>query len=266
MTGDGTYLDKILAAKRAELRDAPRAGAWSDRALADRMAQLPATRDLIAALREAPRPRVIAEFKRASPSEGPIRAGAEPRTIATQYAEAGAAAMSVLTDAHFQGTLDDLREVRRTVSLPILRKDFILERGQIVEAREAGADAVLLIVAALPAPTLRQLLRFTHDLGMQALVEAHDAHEVDRAMAAGAELIGVNARDLRTFDVDLERTVDLRALVPSRFTYVAESGIRSPEDVQRLRDAGVDAILVGTHLMRAEHPGQALRELVAGGP
>lgn len=266
MSEEGTYLDKILAAKRAELRDGPRSGGWSDRALADLVAQLPATRDFAAALRQSPRPRVIAEFKRASPSEGTIREGAEPRDIATQYAEAGASAMSVLTDAHFQGTLADLREVRRTVSLPIIRKDFILERSQIVEAREAGADAVLLIVAALPAPTLRQLLGFVHDLGMQALVEAHDAHELDRAMAAGAEIVGVNARDLRTFEVDLQRTVDLRAKVPEQFVYVAESGIKTPEDVERLRGAGVDAILVGTHFMRSESPGQALRDLVAGTP
>jgi indole-3-glycerol phosphate synthase len=265
---EGTYLERILAVKRADLaaERKGRSGAVSDRQLADELAALAPTQDLQAALRLGRRPRVIAEFKRASPSAGVIREGADPRDIAQQYVEAGAAAISVLTDRHFEGSLRDLREVRRTVSAPLLCKDFILDRSQIAQARRAGADAVLLIVAALEPPLLRSLVEFAHLVGMQVLCEAHDEHEVDRALAAGARLIGVNSRDLRTFEVDLQRCIDLRRLVPKSFVYVAESGIRSPEDVARLREAGVDAILVGTHLMAAEHPGQALRQLVRGGP
>jgi len=261
----GTYLDKILAAKRAELSGARagRSAALSDKELAELGARLPPARDLIGALRDhRPRPAVIAEFKRASPSAGPLREDADPRAIATAYAEAGATAMSVLCDRHFQGSLEDLREVRQTVTLPLLCKDFILERWQIVEAKRTGADAVLLIVAALEAPLLRQLVSFAHELGMQVLCETHDAHEVDRAMAAGARLIGVNARDLHTFEINLQLCVDLRALVPAGFTYVAESGVSSVEDAKKLADAGVDAILVGSYLMTAESPGDKLRELV----
>jgi indole-3-glycerol phosphate synthase len=262
----GTYLERILAVKRAELaaHRKGRPGATSDRALADELAALAPTRDLQAALRLGPAPRVIAEFKRASPSAGVIREDADPRDIVAQYAEAGAAAISVLTDQHFEGSMKDLRAARGAVSLPVLCKDFILERSQIAQARRAGADAVLLIAAALEPPHLRGLVEFAHMVGMQVLCEAHDEHEVDRALAAGARLIGVNSRDLHTFEVDLQRCVDLRKLVPKSFVYVAESGIRTHEDVAQLREAGVDAILVGTHLMAAEHPGDALRELRRG--
>lgn len=265
MSTDGTYLEKIIAAKRAELLGAKagRSAALSDAELAELGSRLAPPRDFIGALRAAsPQPAIIAEFKRASPSAGPLRADADPRMIATLYAAGGATAMSVLCDRHFQGSLEDLRTVRQTVTLPLLCKDFILERWQIVEAKRTGADAVLLIVAALEPPLLRQLVAFAHDLGMQVLCEAHDAHEVDRAMAAGARLIGVNSRDLRTFKVDLQRCVDLRAHVPPGFTYVAESGLAGPEDARRLADAGVDAILVGTYLMKAERPGDALAGLI----
>ncbi len=261
----GTYLDSILAAKRAELSGARagRSAALSDSELADLGTRLPPARDFIDALRgQRTKPAIIAEFKRASPSAGTLREDADPRTIATLYAAAGAAAMSVLCDRHFQGSLEDLREVRQTVTLPLLCKDFILERWQVVEAKRTGADAILLIAAALEAPLLRQLITFAHDLGMQVLCETHDAHEVDRAMAAGARLIGVNARDLQTFETDLQVCVDLRAVVPAGFTYVAESGVGSVEDAKKLADAGVDAILVGSYLMRAECPGDTLRELV----
>ncbi len=258
-----TYLDKILAAKRAELQNNPqkRAAVMSDRDLAELGARLPTPRDLEGALRATPHPAIIAEFKRASPSAGDLREDADPRTIATQYAAAGAAAMSVLTDRRFKGSFEDLRTVRQTVALPLLCKDFILERWQIVEAKRTGADAVLLIVAALPPPQLRGLLKFAYELEMQVLCEAHDAKEVDRAMAAGARIIGVNARDLKTFEVNLDTVVELRRRVPNSFTFVGESGIAGPEDAVRLRDAGVDAILVGTYLMKSEHPGNALQGL-----
>jgi indole-3-glycerol phosphate synthase len=250
-----------LAAKRAKLsRD--RAAAVTPKAVAEAVARLPAPRDFIGALRSGPAPRVIAEFKRASPSVGPIREGADIETIAAGYAKAGAAAMSVLCDEHFAGSLDDLRAARSACDLPILCKDFILERGQILEARRAGADAVLLIAAALPPPTLRPLVEFAHELGLGVLCEAHDEHEVDRAMSAGCRCVGVNARDLRTFEVDLERAVRMRRLVPRSFTYVAESGIETADDLRRLRDAEVDAVLIGSALMSAEDPAQALQDLL----
>jgi indole-3-glycerol phosphate synthase len=264
MTGSGgSFLDRILAAKRAELAGvkATRSSALSDRELAELGARLPRPRDFIGALREGPRPAIIAEFKRASPSAGALREDADPRHIATLYAAGGATCISVLTDRHFGGSYEDLRTVRQTVSLPLLCKDFILEKTQIVEAKRVGADCVLLIVAALPPPTLRGLLDFAHQLDMQVLVETRDEHEVDRALAA-ARLIGVNARDLSTFELDPNRCARLRKLVPSDFTYVAESGVKSAEDAIRLRDAGADAILIGSHLMQAPNPGEALRQLI----
>lgn len=264
MAESGTYLDKIIAAKRAELAGGRTSYAVRD--LDKLLSGLPPARDFEAALRRGPAPMAIAEFKRASPSEGEIRADADPRAVAQAYVEAGAACISVLTDTHFRGSLDDLRAVRNAVPVPVLRKDFIIQPSQIIEARREGADAVLLIVAALEAPVLRELLGVAHDCGLQVLCEAHDEREVERAMAAGARIVGVNARDLQTFEVDLERTVALRSRVPRSFVYVAESGIRSRADVQRLREAGVDAILVGTHLMRAEDPGMALMDLLSIAP
>lgn len=258
-----THLDRILAAKRAELAQ-HRGERLTDRRIEDALAGLAPTRDFMGALRQGRAPRVIAEFKRASPSAGPIREGAEVAPIVRGYVEAGAAAVSVLTDRHFEGSLEDLRQAREASAAPVLRKDFILERVQLIEARRSGADAVLLIVAALPAPTLQQLIDFAHAIELQVLCEAHDEREVDRAMAAGARVIGVNARNLRTFEVDPELPLRLRRLVPRSFTYVAESGIRSADDLMRLRDAEVDAVLVGTTLMSAPDPGAALRELLEG--
>lgn len=264
MSEKGSYLDKILAAKRAELAapKATRSAALSDRELVELGARLPRPRDFMAALRDGPRPGIIAEFKRASPSAGVLRENADPRQIAMLYAAGGAACISVLTDRHFQGSFEDLRTIRQSVALPLLCKDFILEKTQIVEAKRVGADCVLLIVAALPPPQLRALIEFAHALDMQVLCETRDEAEIDRAMAAGARMIGVNSRDLQTFELDPERCARLRALVPRSFLYVAESGVRGPEDAVRLRDAGADAILVGSHLMRAEQPGEALRDLI----
>jgi len=265
MTGSGgSFLDRILAAKRAELAGAraTRSSALSDRELADLGSRLPRPRDFIAALREGPRPAIIAEFKRSSPSAGALREDADPRHVATLYAAGGATCISVLTDRHFGGSYEDLRTVRQTVTLPLLCKDFILEKTQIVEAKRVGADCVLLIAAALPPPALRGLMDFAHQLDMQVLCETRDEHEIDRALAAGARLIGVNARDLDTFEIDQDRCARLRKLVPADFTYVAESGVKSAEDAIRLRDAGADAILIGSHLMQAPNPGEALRQLI----
>jgi indole-3-glycerol phosphate synthase len=259
-----SYLHRILGAKRAELAASrkDRAGVLSGRALEEALARMLPTRDFEAALREGTRPRVIAEFKRSSPSAGPIREDADVATIVRAYQNAGAAAISVVTDRHFGGRLEDITAAREATTLPILRKDFVLERSQILEARQAGADAVLLIVAALPAPTLKQLLDFCRKIEVAALVEAHDAHEIDRALSAGASIVGVNNRDLTTFAVDIGLSVELRLRVPSSFTFVAESGIESPEHVARLRSAGVDAVLIGTTLMAADDPGAAMRALL----
>ncbi|MBX7081520.1 MAG: indole-3-glycerol phosphate synthase TrpC [Nannocystaceae bacterium] len=264
MSEPTTYLDRILAAKRSLLATGRHQGGnWTEAQLDAELAALPPCRDFAAALRQAVRPRVIAEFKRASPSLGPIRQGADAAAICSDYVRAGAVAVSVLADSHFDGSLEDVRQVSAAVSVPVLCKDFILDRRQILDARRAGADAVLLIVAALPAPSLRPLVEFAHRVGLAVLCEAHDPHEVDRALAAGARIIGGNARDLRTFAVDLQRAIALRKLVPPAFSYVAESGVHGPEQLQQLVDAGVDATLVGSALMSAEDPGAALASWLA---
>ncbi len=206
----------------------------------------------------------IAEFKRRSPSAGWIAERATPAEMARAYAAGGARALSVLTDEpFFGGRLDDLVAARAACELPILRKDFIVDRYQIVEARAAGADALLLIVAALTDLDLAALLAAAREMGLEVLVEAHDAGEVARAVAAGAGVIGINNRDLRTFTVDRELAARLRPSVPDERVIVAESGIRSAADVTRLRAAGIDAILVGETLMRAPDPAAALRALLA---
>lgn len=258
---EGTYLDKILANKKAELA-AARPPNWSAAELESRLAELPPTRDFKTSLQTGVGVRAIAEFKRASPSEGVIRDNANPVEVAKRYEEAGAAAISVLCDAHFRGSFADLDAVRNAVNLPILCKDFIIHRSQLVDARIAGADAALLIVAALKPPSLRELYLFARDIGLEVLVEAHTEHEVERALAIGATVIGINNRNLNTFEVDIERSLRLRSHIPANYTCVAESGIRSLEDVQRLHQAGLEAMLVGTNLMRADDPGQALRDLL----
>jgi indole-3-glycerol phosphate synthase len=202
-------------------------------------------------------------MKRASPSKGPIRPGASVSEVVKAYEAAGASACSVLTEGpHFQGSLDDLVEARAACRLPLLRKDFIVHEYQLMEARLAGADAVLLIVAALGGERLRELLTAASDLGLDTLVEVHDAEEVGDAIEAGAELLGINNRNLRTFEVDLDTTFRLLPDVPAGTVVVAESGITNAHDVQHLEDAGVDAILVGETLMRAPDPAEAIRSLL----
>lgn len=206
---------------------------------------------------------LIAEVKRASPSAGLLRHDFDAAELAYAYAENGARAISVLTDQHFfQGNLGHLRVVKETVSLPVLRKDFIIDPYQVYQSRAAGADALLLIVAALGDNDLRSLYRLTYELGMHALVEVHNADELERARAIAPRIVGINNRNLRTFDVTLDTTAELAPRVPAGTLLVAESGIHNAADVRRLRDIGVDAMLVGTSLVRAKHVGAKVRELV----
>jgi indole-3-glycerol phosphate synthase len=207
---------------------------------------------------------IIAEIKRASPSKGLIRAGVEPSQIALAYESGGAAAISVLTEEErFQGSLDDLREVRAAVRVPVLRKDFIFDEFQLYEAAAARADALLLIVAALDDETLERLRRTTEDdLGMDALVEVHTSEELRRALSTGANLIGVNNRNLQTFEVSLDVSAQLALEMPRDVIRISESGLRTGADLNDLRSLGYDGFLVGESLMRAEQPGQALRELL----
>jgi indole-3-glycerol phosphate synthase len=205
---------------------------------------------------------VIAEFKRRSPSAGTLRESADVVEMARAYERAGALAMSVLTEeAHFGGSLEDLRAARAACGLPVLRKDFIVDAYQLYEARAAGADAVLLIVAALGSTELERLHGLARELELDVLVEVHEAQELSRALAVGGEVIGINNRDLRDFSVDVERTFALLEEMPAGVTVVSESGISGPEQLERLHRAGVAAVLVGGTLMRAADPEQALRAL-----
>jgi indole-3-glycerol phosphate synthase len=220
--------------------------------------------DVHNALRGADGVRVIAEVKRVSPARGPLAAIAEPGVLAAEYAAGGAAAISVLTEPrHFGGSMADLRAVRETVSIPVLRKDFIVDEYQIAEAAAGGADLVLLIVAALPQPDLERLLGVAAAYGLAALVEAHTEEEVARAVAAGARIIGVNARDLTTLTVDRGTYPRLAAAIPADVVTVAESGVRGPQDVQAY--AGADAILVGSALVTSDRPADAVAALLAAG-
>jgi indole-3-glycerol phosphate synthase len=204
---------------------------------------------------------IIAEFKRRSPSKGEIRSDADPTSIAKAYESAGAAAVSVLTEEdYFDGSLDDLRAIRQATSLPLLRKDFIFEEYQVYESAAAGADALLLIVAALNDETLGRLRRITEDeLGMDALVEVHTREEMERAAHGGARLIGVNNRDLGTFAVSLETSARLAPMAGDGAVLISESGIESAEDIHRLRDLGYRGFLIGESLMRADDPEKALK-------
>ncbi len=258
-------LDKILASKREELRE--RKARAPEALLARAAASAAPARDFAGALRRGAggAVRLIAEFKRASPSRGAIRSDLEPAHVVRLYAGAGASAVSVLTDTpFFSGCFGDLRSVREAVALPVLQKDFILDPYQLIEARGIGADAVLLIVAALSDDALLELHRKAAELGMAALVEVHDEKELDRALAIAPKIVGINNRDLRTFQINLETTFRLRPRIPAGVTVVSESGIQSRDDVRRLAEAGVHAMLVGERLMRECDPGKAAAELLAG--
>ncbi len=254
-----TILDEIIHWKRGEI--ARLKHARSEQAMRAEAATAPPPRDFAAALR-APGVRLIAEIKRASPSKGLIHPDLDAVALAREYEANGAAAISVLTDEHFfQGRLDDLRAVRRNVSIPVLRKDFVLDPYQVYQARAAGADAVLLIVAALDDGDLDALHRLIRRLEMSALVEVHDEAELERALKIGPRVIGVNNRNLHTFEVDLETTARLRPLVPADVVLVAESGVHTRADVARLAAIGADAMLVGEALVRAADVGQKIRQL-----
>jgi len=207
---------------------------------------------------------IIAEFKRRSPSKGVIRQAADPVEIAQEYGSAGAAAISVLTEEnYFDGSLDDLRAIRKAVRLPLLRKDFIFDEYQLCEAANAGADAALLIVAALDDAPLSSLREIAEDrLGMDALVEVHDEVEMKRAAQCGAKLIGVNNRDLRTFEVSLDTSLNLARYAPANAILISESGLKTAADLRRLNDVGYRGFLIGESLMRAKSPRQALAELL----
>ena len=254
-----TILDKILTVKRAEVAAAKKAAPDME----TRARRTGETRDFVGALR-AKQPAVIAEVKRASPSKGLLRANFDPAAIARSYESGGAACMSVLTDREFfQGSSEDLIKARAACALPVLRKDFLIEPYQVFEARAIGADCVLLIVACLEDTQMRELERIAHSLGMAVLVEVHDADELERALALKTPLIGVNNRNLRTFETRLETTLDLLPRIPKDRLVITESGILSTADVRRMRDRGVNMFLVGEAFMRADDPGRALADLFA---
>jgi indole-3-glycerol phosphate synthase len=252
-------LDEILARKRVEVAE-------RRVACAEPAPHPERPRGFLAALRQPHQLSIIAEFKRRSPSGGLIRPDATPADIAGLYAASGAAALSVLTDAQFFGGSEvDLAEARGACRLPVLRKDFVIDAYQLREARSIGADAVLLIVRALSDADLQAFLELSRELELDALVETHSANEVRRALDAGARLIGVNNRDLDTLETDVSLAPRLRPLVPADCVFVAESGVSSPSQVATLAEAGVDAVLIGEALLRADDPGARLCELAAVG-
>lgn len=256
----GTFLETVVERTQADLAERKRRvpAAELERRLGPRRRERPFSEALISEGIS-----LIAEMKRASPSRGPIRPGAGVTEIVTAYQDAGARAVSVLTEPeYFGGSLDDLVEARGACDLPLLRKDFIVDEYQLMEARLAGADAGLLIVAALEPARLAALIEAASALGMDALVEVHDEDEVETAVEAGAEVIGINNRNLHSLDVDLRTTFRLLADVPAGTVVVAESGITDREAVRELEEAGVDAILVGEALMRVDDPRDAVRGLL----
>jgi indole-3-glycerol phosphate synthase len=259
-------LQRILAVKRAEVDEAAAHEPFP--ALLARAQARRDTRDFVAALRariSTGHAAVIAEVKRASPSRGVLRENFDPAAIGASYAQGGAACLSVLTDVgFFLGAPEHLEQARRASALPVLRKDFIIDAYQVAEARAWGADCILLIVAALDAVQLRDLEAAARELGMAVLVEVHDAHELDLALALTTPLIGVNNRNLRTFEVSLRTTLDLLERIGGDRTVVTESVILSPADVQMMRAAGVNGFLVGEAFMRAPDPGAELARLFAG--
>jgi indole-3-glycerol phosphate synthase len=258
-------LNRILARKAEEV--AERRARLPEAELIARIADLPDTRGFAAAIEEkiaAGLPAVIAEVKKASPSKGLIRTNFDPAAIARSYEAAGAACLSVLTDSDFfQGSEAFLQQAREACSLPVLRKDFIIDAYQVYEARAIGADCILLIVSALDDDVLLQLSLLAAELDLDVLCEVHDEEELERAMALPVPLIGVNNRNLRTFETSLETSLTLQGMIEYDRILVAESGIHTPEDVARLREGGIQAFLVGEAFMRAEDPGTELRRLFA---
>jgi indole-3-glycerol phosphate synthase len=257
-------LDELVAGAVADASER-RAARSLQQVEADALAR-PAALDAMAALAPADRVKIIAEVKRASPSRGALADIVDPAALAVSYQAGGAAAISVLTEGRrFGGSLDDLEQVRDAVDIPVLRKDFIAEEYQVFEARAAGADLVLLIVAALDQPVLQRLYALIGQLGMTALVEAHSADEVERALDLGAHLVGVNARDLSTFELDRDLFGTLADSIPSGVIRVAESAVLEPADVTHYRSAGADVVLIGEALVRGDDPIATLQEFLAAG-
>jgi indole-3-glycerol phosphate synthase len=263
------YLDTIVAAHRAQAAGDPRDVDQEVEAALRRAADGPPVRPFTRAIDQAAQRQgmaVISEIKRRSPSKGDLDPSLDPARVAADYEEGGAACLSVLTDQQFFGGSEgDLQTARRACSLPVLRKDFTVGPLDLCDARRMGADAVLLIVAALDDAELSSLLRLSADLGLAALVEVHDAAELDRALAAGALLVGVNQRDLRTFEVDHQRALALGGMLPPEVVGIAESGIRTPEDVKELAGAGYRGVLVGETLVRSADRRQAVSALLGVG-
>ena len=258
------FLERICGQVRE--RAVARERETSLQSLKDRVAGVEAAHPFREVLRSAGEVSLIAELKKASPSKGLIRADFDVPTLARAYERGGARALSVLTEVDFfLGNYGYLKSARQATQLPVLAKDFTLTPYQVYEARAYGADAVLLIVAALSHDELREFLRLAAEVGLAALVEVHSEEELDRAVDAGADIVGINNRDLRTIEVDLAMTEELAPRVPAAVVTVAESGIRTPEDVARLAAAGVDAVLVGEHLMRAVDVEEATRRLARAG-
>ncbi len=258
-----TILDRIVQTKLREVEAAKRV--VSEAELRDRIAGRPPTRDFSGAIRRTGHIAVIAEVKKASPSAGIIRPDFDPVEIARTYERHGAAAVSVLTDAeYFQGALADLTAVRLAVGLPVLRKDFLLDPYQLLEARAAGADAVLLIAECLPGDRLAEMSREADRLGLHTLIELHDPEQLPRVLETGCRNIGINNRDLRTFTTRIDHTLGLLGRIPADRTVVSESGIATHADLVRLGAAGVRAVLVGESLMRAADIGAALDALRGG--
>lgn len=266
MSGTGDFLTRIIETKRARLERAKADCALAEMRAAAQQARPPAIRHALrAALARRGACNIIAEIKRASPSKGVLRAELEPGAVARAYQSGGAAAVSVLTEEdYFRGSLVDLRAVKAACKLPVLRKDFIFDEWQVYEAAAAGADALLLIVAALDDATLARLRRLTEDeLGMDALVEVHTQAELRRAETSGAQIIGVNNRDLRTFAVSLDTSIELSAARRTDALLISESGLRAAADLAKLHARGFNGFLIGETLMRAADPAAALRALLA---
>ena len=258
-----TILDTIVQDKKAELEEAKQKTPL--KTLKSRITNLPQVRDFAGALTAETKSsvRIIAEVKKASPSKGILCQQFDPVAIARAYRDGGAAAVSVLTEKnYFQGSLEYLRAIKEAIALPVLRKDFIFDPYQLYESRAHGADAVLLIAVMLSEELLAELLQLSRALSLFHLVEVHDQHDLQKALAAGAEIIGINNRDLKTFVTDIRTTIDLMPTIPEDKIVVSESGISSRQDIKQLTDAGVDAFLIGETLMKEINPGIKLRELI----
>ncbi len=254
-------LDRIVTRRREEVEQRKKVAPASY--LRERIARLKPALDLAPALKND-RIQLIAEVKQASPSLGTLTSSFNPTKLAQAYAEGGAAAISVLTEAtHFMGSIEHLAAIREAVGLPLLRKDFIFDPYQVYESRAYGADALLLITAILSRGQLEELISLSHSLGLGCLVEVHNEGETERAVLSEAEIIGINNRDLNTFDVDINTTRQLRPLVPKGKIVVSESGIRSRKDVEKLRKWGVDAVLIGEALVTAENVRAKMKELLS---